>query len=455
MAANSVATTRYARSREQIERARRSMPGGVATAMRAAQRPIPLVIDHAAGSRMVDVDGNEYIDYVLGFGPMLLGHSPPDVIEAVTAQLSRGFTFGAQHRLEAEVAERVVKAVPCADLVCFSTTGSEAVHAALRIARAATGRPKVIKFQGHYHGWLDPVAVSTPGVAPAPADVPPPLAPQPSTAGQADASELLLIARWNDADGVAELLDRHSDEVAAVIMEPVAANGGLIPPADGYLRRVRELTEASGSLLIFDEVVTGFRLARGGAQERFGVIPDLATYGKAIAAGMPLSAVAGTAEVMEVLADGRVPHVGTFNCAPPAAAAAAAALDVYRDRSPELYERLEAIAGSLADGLTAAAAASGVPLKLHRVGPLLQTFILDPEASVTEYADTLAADSGRFAQFAELMLERGVNVLPRGWWFISAAHSDEDVEATVDAARSAFADLAEDGDADDRRRVPS
>ena len=190
-------------------------------------------------------------------------------------------------------------------------------------------------------------------------------------------------------------------------------------------------------------MVTGFRLARGGAQERFGVTPDLATYGKAIAAGMPLSAVAGTREAMEVVADGRVPHVGTFNCAPPAAAAAAAALDVYRARSPEMYAGLERTAAALADGLAGAAAEAGVPLKIHRVGPLVQTFILDPETRVEQYADTLAADSARFARFAEAMLERGINVLPRGWWFLSTAHTDDDVELTVEAARSAFTEVAE------------
>ena len=249
MAAEPVATARYARSSEQIERARRCIPGGVATAMRAAQRPVPLVIDRASGSRMFDIDGNEYVDYVLGFGPMLLGHNPPEVIEAVTDQLTRGFTFGAQHTLEAEVAERVIDAVPCAELVCFSTTGSEAVHAALRIARAATGRPKVIKFEGHYHGWLDPMGTSTPGLPPADRNAVPPLVPVPSTDGQTDASDVVLIARWNDADGLAGLLELHGDEVAAVIMEPVAANGGLIAPLDGYLERARELTSASGSLL--------------------------------------------------------------------------------------------------------------------------------------------------------------------------------------------------------------
>jgi glutamate-1-semialdehyde 2,1-aminomutase len=441
MTVRSVPAARYARSSEQIERARRSIPGGVATAMRAAQRPVPLVIERASGSRMVDIDGNEYVDYVLGFGPMLLGHDPPEVIEAVTAQLRRGFTYGAQHLLEAEVAERVIDAIPCADRVCFSTTGSEAVHAALRIARAATGRAKIVKFEGHYHGWLDPVAVSTPGTTPAAKGAAAPIAPVPSTAGQVDATDLVLVAHWNDRAELADLLDRHGQEVAAVIMEPVAANGGLIPPAPGYLDAARDLTRSNGSLLIFDEVVTGFRLSRGGAQERFGVVPDLATYGKAIAAGMPLSAVAGRADVMEVVADGRVPHVGTFNCAPPAAAAARAALDVYRARSPQMYEQLEARSTALADGLTAAAADAGVPLSVRQLGPLVQTFILDPAVPVTQYADTMAADSGRYALFAERMLERGVNVLPRGWWFLSTEHSQEDIEMTVEAARSALASI--------------
>jgi glutamate-1-semialdehyde 2,1-aminomutase len=405
--------------------------------MRAAQRPVPLVIERAHGSHLVDVDGNEYVDYVLGFGPMLLGHSPRAVIEAVRDQVGHGFTYGAQHALERELAECMVKTIPCAELVCFSTTGSEAVHAALRIARAATGRRKIVKFEGHYHGWLDPVHIATPGLPPAAAELDAPLAAPPGTGGQ-QASDDVLVARWNDADALEALLATHGHDVAAVLMEPLASNGGLIPPAPGYLERARELTQSCGALLIFDEVVTGFRLALGGAQERYGVTPDLATYGKAIAAGMPLSAVAGRSDVMEVVTDGRVRHVGTFNCAPPAAAAAVTALELYIARSPELYERLEALAVSLADGLSAAACEAGVPLKVHQVGPLLQTFILDPEHEVTSYADTRAADGERFALFAEAMLDRGVNVLPRGWWFLSTEHTDEDLELTLEAARGAF-----------------
>jgi glutamate-1-semialdehyde 2,1-aminomutase len=441
--ATAAPANRYARSRERIERARRSLAGGVSTAMRAAQRPVPLVVDHAAGSHLFDVDGNEYVDYVLGFGPMLLGHTPAPVIEAVRAQVGRGFTYGAQHELEAELAERVVATVPCAELVCFSTTGSEAVHAALRIARAATGRSKIVKFEGHYHGWLDPVHASTPGVPAAAPDAALPIPAVPGSGGQADDADL-LVARWNDAAGLERLLGEYGDDVAAVIMEPVASNGGLIPPESGYLERARELTSATGSLLIFDEVVTGFRLALGGAQERYGITPDLATYGKAIGAGMPISAVAGRADVMEVVADGRMRHVGTFNCAPPAAAAAATALDLYRDGSPQLYEGLERVAQRLATGLAEAAGDAGVPLKVHQVGPLLQTFVLDPRRSVTSYAETATADAERLARFAELMLGRGVIVLPRGWWFISTEHTAADVDATLAAARESFAELSND-----------
>jgi len=376
---------------------------------------------------------------VLGFGPLLLGHSPEAVISAVTSQLRRGLTFGAQHELEAEVAELLVELVPGAELVCFSTTGSEAVHTALRLARAATGRSKIVKFDGHYHGWIDPVFVSSPGLPPATGA---PL-PVPATAGQ-DAPVDVLVARWNDPAALAALLAEHADDVAAVIMEPVACNGGLITPAPGYLERAAELTRAAGALLIFDEVVTGFRLALGGAQERYGVTPDLATFGKAVAAGMPLSAVAGRREVMEQVADGRVTHVGTFNCAPPAAAASAAALREYRDRSPAFYEDLERTATLLQTGLQEAAAGCGVELKVHRVASLLQTFFVDPDRRIESYADTVDADGELCAHFSELMLDRGVMVLPRGWWFLSCEHSEADVEVTLEAAREAFAQIATD-----------
>jgi glutamate-1-semialdehyde 2,1-aminomutase len=409
--------------------------------MRAGQRPVPLVIERGLGSRMWDIDGNEYIDYVLGFGPLLLGHCPPQIIAAVSRQLGLGMTFGAQHRLEAELSELLVSTVPCAEMVCFSTTGSEAVHAALRIARASTGRRKVVKFEGHYHGWIDPMSVATPGLPPAGRDEPAPLKPLPATAGQLPADDVLVV-RWNDTKELAEVLDNHGAEIAAVIMEPVACNGGVIAPRPGYLDRALELTHAVGALLVFDEVVTGFRLALGGAQERYGVTPDLATYGKAVAAGMPLSAVAGRRDLLELVADGTIRHVGTFNCSPPACAAALAAVETYREGSPELYTQLEALAAKLAVGLERAAEAAGLPLRVHQVGPLIQTFLMDPDREVVNYADTRYADAETFAAFAEEMLARGVMILPRGWWFLSTAHCEGDIELTVEAAHDAFAAVA-------------
>ncbi len=434
-----VATTRYAGSQAHRDRAVKTLARGVATAMRAGQRPVPLTIDHGRGAYLIDVDGHSYIDYVLGFGPLLLGHAPEAVVSAVTRQLRRGFTFGAQHELEAEVAELIVEAVPCAELVCFSTTGSEAVHAALRLARAATGRTKLVKFEGHYHGWIDPVFVSTPGLAPVEGR----LEPEPATAGASSSGDV-LVARWNDPDALAAVLDEHGPEVAAVIMEPVACNGGVIAPAPGYLERALELTHAAGAVLIFDEVVTGFRLGLGGAQERYGVTPDIATFGKAVGAGMPLSVVAGRREIMELVADGRVSHVGTFNCAAPSAAAAVAAIRIYRDETPGFYDQLDRISALLAFGLQEAADEAGVGLKLHQVGSLLQTFFTDPAQRIDSYADTAAADSERSARFSELMLDRGVMVLPRGWWFLSSQHSQTDVAATLEAARDALAQIARD-----------
>jgi glutamate-1-semialdehyde 2,1-aminomutase len=435
------AETRYRGSIAQLERARKTLAGGISSAMRAAQRPTPIVVERAYGSRLEDVDGNTYLDYVLGFGPMLLGHDPKPVLDAVSEQLGRSLAIGAQHRGEAELAERLVEVVPCAELVCLCTTGSEAVHVALRIARAATGRRLILKFEGHYHGWLDPIAVATPGLPAADPDRPSPLPLDPMTGGQV--AEGVLVCRWNDVRELEHVLGEHGAEVAAVILEPVASNGGLIEPAPGYLEEVRDLTHRVGALLVFDEVVTGFRLALGGAQDRYGVTPDLATFGKAIGSGFAVAAVAGRKAVMDEVVAGRVKHVGTFNGNPVALAAANAAVRTYQERSPALYHELEGRAGRLAEGLRGAASAAGVPLRVNQVGPLLQTFVAPDDLVIRSYADTLATDGAALGTLAESLLGRGVMVLPRGWWFLSAAHTDEDIEETITAAGGAFVDVAE------------
>ncbi len=419
---------RYARSRAQHERARHCLAGGVATAFRASQQPIPLTFTGGRGPFLTDLDGNQYVDYALGYGPLLLGHSPQPVLTAVRRQLATGLGYGACHELEAELAEAVCRTVPCAELCVFSSTGSEAVHAAIRIARAATGRRRVVKFLGHFHGWLDPLAVGVPGLPDA----------SPTTGGQDPfASASVIVCAWNDLDALARVLDQ---DVAAVIMEPVAVNGGCLLPAPGYLEAVRELTHRRGSLLVFDEVITGYRLALGGAQERYGVIPDLTVLGKALGAGFPISAVCGSAEVMAEVVSGRVAHVGTFNLNPICASAALAAVSELERHHAEIYPRLEETGAAFAAILREEATANDLPLTVNQMGAAAYAFwARDP---VETYSDTLNADGRAYRFFAAALLAEGVHVIPRGLLYVSTTHGTVELERTREAVRGACATLA-------------
>ena len=423
------ADIRYRNSVAQHARSRRALAGGVASAFRAPQLPVPITFVRARGARLTDVDENDYVDYALAFGPMLLGHSCEDVIDAVRRQLELGVGYGASHPLEAELAEAVCRTVPCAELCVFSSSGSEAIAAALRIARAATGRNRVIKFLGHFHGWLDPLAVGNPGRPDA----------RPTTAGQDPlASSSVTVCVWNDIAAVEAVLD---DDVAAVIMEPVAVNGGCLVSDPGYLESVRELTRKTGTVLIFDEVITGFRLALGGAQERTGVIPDLAVLGKALGGGMPISAVCGSAAVMDEAASGRVAHVGTYNANPVCAAAAIAAIGVLESGGRRLYEELENEGVALAETLRHEAAVHGLPLTVNQVGAAAHAFWSD--TPVKTHADTLAADGDAYRMFAKELLNSGVHVIPRGLLYVSTAHGDRertDMQVGVRAACKATAE---------------
>jgi len=422
-------TDRYARSREQQRRARRSLAGGVATAYRAPQQPVPISFAGGRGSRLTDVDGNEYVDYALAFGPMLLGHSPDGVLEAVRRQLTAGIGYGACHTVEAELAEAVCRAVPCADLCVFSNSGSEAVHAALRISRAATGRNRIIKFLGHFHGWLDPLAVGIPGLRDA----------APATAGQDPlASSAVTVIRWNDLDSLRSAM---SDDVAAVIMEPLAVNGGCLFPDPGYLADVRRITEEAGALLVFDEVITGFRLALGGAQERFGVVPDLAVLGKALGAGFPISAVCGRADVMAEVASGRVRHVGTFNANPVCASAALAAVTELERDSGDIYPRLEQAGARLAEIFRGEARAAGLSLVVNQLGGMAHAFF--SVGPVDSHEDTLAADAVAYRHFAEALLDEGVHVISRGLLYVSTVHTEADLDRTREAVAKAAAATAD------------
>jgi glutamate-1-semialdehyde 2,1-aminomutase len=422
-------TDRYMHSRTQHARARQSLAGGVATAIRAGQRPVPITFVGAQGARLIDLDGNEYVDFALAYGPMMLGHSPEPVLGAVRNQLSEGLAYGASHRREAEAAEAVCRTVPCAEMCVFSNSGSEAIHAALRIARAATGRTRVVKFLGHFHGWLDPLAVGTPRLADA----------GPSTHGQdPSASASVTVCRWNDLAALRGVLD---EDVAAVIMEPVAVNGGCFLADPDYLQAVREVTAANGAVLIFDEVITGFRLALGGAQERYGVLPDLAVLGKALGSGFPISAVCGRAELMQEVARGRVAHIGTFNLNPICASAACAVLNELETSATWLYPQLEAAGARLAETLRTEATRAGLPLVVNQVGAAAYAFW--SHEPVPSYEDSLASDGDAYRRFVEACLDEGLHLIPRGLLYLSAAHGEAEFEWTQQALRRACAAVAE------------
>jgi glutamate-1-semialdehyde 2,1-aminomutase len=414
---------RFQTSRANHARAAQALAGGVATAFRAAQLPVPITFARGSGARIVDVDGNEYIDFALGFGPLLLGHSPRPVLDAVGRQLGDGLGFGASHELEAVLAEAVCRTVPSAELCVFGTTGSEAVHAAIRIARAATGRKRVSKFLGHYHGWLDSIYVGVPWQT----------AAEVGTGGQ-DPSALAHVSALprDDIDALEQALD---DDTAAVIMEPLNANGGCIAPSPGYLAAVRELTAAAGTALIFDEVITGYRLALGGAQESFGVVPDITVLGKALGAGFPVSAVCGREEWMAPVVDGRIGHVGTFNANPVGAAAAVAAVSYLESKRSDAYPRLERGAERLAAILRDEGERQGLPLRVRASTGVAHAFFSSTQ--VESYEQACASDRERYRRLAGHLLEEGVHVIPRGLLYVSTEHDDADFEQAREAVRRA------------------
>ncbi|OGN82107.1 MAG: hypothetical protein A2X23_08620 [Chloroflexi bacterium GWC2_73_18] len=424
----------FPESRRLYEAARRVIAGGVTSAVRAGARPHPLYFERGIGAHLFDADGNRYVDFALGYGPLILGHAPEILRRVLHEQVDRGHTFGAQHRHEVEVGELLTGIVPGAEQAILATTGSEAVAVAVRIARAVTGRPAVVKFEGHYHGWLDTAFAS---VAVDPASAGPPDRPRtvPGTAGILPAAQAdVLVAPWNDLPAVRALLDEHAGRIAAVICEPLAVNPGVIPPVPGFLQGLRELTRAAGSLLVFDEVITGFRLALGGAQQHYGITADLAVFAKAMAGGVAISAVTGPRAIMEVVASGRVAHLGTFNGNPLATAAAAATLRHLRDRAADVYPRLHDLGQRLARGLSAASPR----LCVRQVGPIVNTAIGEPP-EVRTVRDRAAADREAHERFIEALLGHGVHATPRGLWYLSTAHGETEVDQAVEAARAVLA----------------
>lgn len=416
--------------------AREVIPGGVNSPVRAfrAVGGQPVFIERAAGPYLWDADGLRYIDYVGSWGPMILGHAHSRVTAYLHKVIERGTSFGAPTQLEIRLARLIREAMPSIDLVRMVNSGTEATMSALRLARAFTGRTKIIKFEGCYHGHADGLLIRagsgalTMGVPDSPG-VP------------ASIAQETIILPYNDLDAVSRTLEAAGGDVAAVIVEPVVGNMGCVPPQPGYLEGLRRLTQDYGVVLIFDEVMTGFRVAYGGAQARYGVTPDLTCLGKIIGGGLPVGAYGGRHDIMALVSPaGPVYQAGTLSGNPLAMTAGIATLEILRDANP--YPRLEERVGRLAAGLVEAAATAGVPVQLNRVGSMFTLFFTgDP---VTDYASAVASDTRAFATFFRGMLRRGVYLPPSQFEaaFVSAAHHDEDFEATLAAAREALSEVA-------------
>ncbi|WP_053205580.1 aspartate aminotransferase family protein [Jiangella muralis] len=403
------------RSRELHRRASRRTPGGVHSNIRLAGPRI--FFESGSGPWLRSVDGDEYVDYLLGQGPNFLGHAPEPVVRAVSEASRTGVIFGGQHELEIEAAELVCETLGWPDMVRFGVSGTEAVQAAFRLARAATGRTKIVRFEGHYHGWLDNVLTAPDGDGWGPA-----------SAGQL-ASHLddFVVLPWNDADRLAALLAAEGDLIAAVIMEPVMINAGVIEPRPGYLERVRELCTAYGIVLIFDEVLSGFRLGLDGAAGRYGVTPDLATYAKALAAGWPVAALAGRADLMEHFGTGEVNHSGTFNGSVVATAAVKASLELLRDEPP--YAAIDQHGTALMAGIRELGQTYGIPLRAAGLPAAFHVSFGD--ADVVDYRTLQELDLARYEELAEELVGHGVWVAPRGVWYVSAAHGPGELDAAL------------------------
>lgn len=426
---------KYTKSAEAFAQAQNYLPGGVDSPVRAfgGVDMGPVFIDSAKGSKIYDIDGNEYIDYVCSWGPMILGHTPEPVLEAILAAAKKGSSFGAPTLAETELAKKVIAAYDGIEKVRFVSSGTEAVMTAIRLARGYTKKDIIVKMAGCYHGHSDSLLVAAgSGLAETAIS---------SSAGVPDSiANLTVVIPYNDIDAIKAAFAKHKDNIAAVIVEPVAANMGVIPPAEGYLQTIRDLCNGTDTLMICDEVISGFRLAPGGAQELYGISGDLTCLGKIIGGGLPAAAVGGRADIMEILAPlGPVYQAGTLSGNPIATAAANATLDILT--KGDCYQKLEASAAKLEAGLADAAKSAAVDITINRVGSIMSCFFTDKP--IRSFTDVQATDIDRFKKYFTAMLNQGIYLAPSAYeaMFVSLAHTDEDIEKTIEAARNAFAQI--------------
>jgi len=432
--------TTLQRSQELFTRAKQSLAGGVSSNVRLLTKPFPLFFERAEGAMIYDVDGNGYIDYVLGQGPMILGHSHPAVLAAVNTAMQKGQLFAGQHQLEITVAEKMIQLIPGAELCRFGLSGSEMVQAAMRLARAITGRTKILRFEGHYHGWFDNVLIS---VAPPLDKAGPREQPNvlPGTPGQTlSALEDFFVLPWNDLALVERLFAEHGNEIAAVMTEVMMCNTGAIPPEPGFLAGLRRLCDQHGALLYFDETITGFRLGLQGGQGRFGVTADLASYAKAMAGGFANAALVGKRAYMQRFAEG-VNHSGTFNSNVIAMAASAAAIAELEKDDGAIYRQLERNGTALMTGLRDIGQRLGLPLHVQGL-PTAFHLSFTKLSAIRDYRDFAQhCDKERYSRFCVAMLARGVRLIERGMWYISTAHNEAHLAQTLRAAEEALQEL--------------
>ncbi|GAB3907900.1 glutamate-1-semialdehyde 2,1-aminomutase [Larkinella knui] len=425
-------TITYTESAALLERARQVLAGGVSSEFRKYNHPHAIFYTHGLGSRIYDVDGNEYLDFTLSQGPLLLGHSHPEVLQAVQEYSEQGQLFAGQHLREIKLAEKLVQLIPSAELLRFCLDGSEAVQTALRVARAKTGRQKFLRFEGHYHGWLDNVAwgFSAPSLEALGERDNPTVFPW-SQGLATNSRDEFSVLPWNDLALVEEFVARNHQELAAIITEPIMCNNGCILPEPAFLPGLRNLCDQYGIALIFDEVITGFRVGLGGAQQFYDVTPDLSIFAKALASGYPISAVVGKRDWMKRIEDGSVIHAGTMNAGNPTVAAALATLKVLEREQP--HQRLYQYGWQLMAGLQQAAADTGQNLQIQGLGPMFSTVFTD-SAPARDYRGTLANDKAKLSRFIAGLHNRGVRVIGRGLWYISAAHTQADIDQAIQTA---------------------
>ena len=429
---------KFNKSKELYSKAKELVPGGVSSSIRQTEWPVPLFFDKAHGSKMWDVDGNEFIDYVMGMGPNIFGHAPQFVTQSVYEDMQNGYCLTGQTVKENEMSEFINKTIPFKRKVRYASSGTEIVQVALRLARSFTNKNKFLKFEGHYHGWMDSVLYNSHPDISNEENI---FNPVPESGGISHGtSNEVVIAPWNDIEALENILKDNHNEISSIITEPILWNTNVILPEDGYLEKLRLLCDKYNILLIFDEVGTGFRVALGGAQEIYGIEPDLSTYAKSMAAGFPIAMLAGKPEIMDSLSNGKVVHGGSFNTNVMSVSASHATLN-YLLSNKNFYKNLNSSGETLIKGLEEVASKNGIDILIQGLGSVFYLSFTSAKSIKNYREHTLNIDFGKYKEFAKLMLLNGVRLSQNGRWHMSSAHSEEDIEKTIYAANLSFAEL--------------